>query len=426
MKRSRPLSMFRANLLVLIPLVLAGQAVAVTIWWFLVQRPKIDDAASLVGYQIVLADRLLATIPPDERQRELTALGALPTAHLPHDLQERAPGDVLVGRFFTQLLAHLPAGVELRWRDDPSRQLWVRLYRSDDLWLLLPTPKTVSVDDAWGIALVLLVLAAFPSLGAWWIHRRVEGPLKALARASRDLQQHHWPDPVPVRGPLELATVTESFNGMAATLAEIESARAAMMAGFSHDIRTPLTKLRLVTSSPASFDRPAESAERFIEEIDAIVGQFVDYARGGDGEDAVPGDINRLVEQLAADYTGLGHVFVLDLAPLPRVPYRPIAMQRVLMNLMQNAVLYGRVGLSVRTSAEPGIVVIEVAEGGPGLADAALDQVKQPFRRGPRATAQGTGLGLAIVDRIVRQHGGTFMLARSAAGGLAAIVRLPA
>jgi two-component system osmolarity sensor histidine kinase EnvZ len=422
-----PRSMLGRNLALLVPLVVASQACALAVWLVFVQQPRTDEAASLVASQIMMTDRLLSVLSPDDRRQQLASMDGVPTSALsPTEVHSTLPEDYVLRRFFGRLLADLPPAMQVRWQEKPDgRLLWVRLRASDELWVALPIEGAGGRLGLTGIFLILLSLTTFPTLGAYLIHRRVEGPLEQLARAARDIERGQWPPAVRVQGPRELATVIESFNRMAATLADSEAARAEMLAGISHDIRTPLTKLRMLAAAPEMFEEPAASAERFIEEIDAVVGQFIDFARGSDSEKPEPGDLNALVEQLAGGYTALGHAFELDLQPLPKLSYRPVSMQRLLMNLMQNAVVYGRTALSVRSRLDAGTIEIAVEDRGPGVPPDALSMVKQPFRRVSRGNEKGTGLGLAIAERTARQHGGTLDLVLRDGGGLSAVVRLP-
>jgi two-component system osmolarity sensor histidine kinase EnvZ len=154
----------------------------------------------------------------------------------------------------------------------------------------------------------------------------------------------------------------------------------------------------------------------------------MDYAGSGTREVAEVGDLNALVNSLAADFAGLGHVFELTFGELQPFAYRPISVMRVLMNLMQNAVLYGRVGLSVRTWTDDvtHTAYVEVADRGKGVGTEDLNALKAPFKRG-RSTGKhpgGTGLGLAIVERIAKLHGGELQLMQREGGGFAAIVSL--
>ncbi|HXZ09760.1 MAG TPA: ATP-binding protein, partial [Paraburkholderia sp.] len=169
------------------------------------------------------------------------------------------------------------------------------------------------------------------------------------------------------------------------------------------------------------------SAEGYLDQIDTILQQFMDYAGSGERESAQPGDLNALIDQLAADFAGLGHDFELSLGEVPVFPFRPIAMMRLLMNLMQNAVVYGRTGLAVRTWTEADVAHVVIGDRGKGIAAEELEQLKAPFSRGRNARGHsgGTGLGLAIVERIARLHGGTLQFGPREGGGLEARVTLP-
>jgi two-component system osmolarity sensor histidine kinase EnvZ len=169
------------------------------------------------------------------------------------------------------------------------------------------------------------------------------------------------------------------------------------------------------------------SAEGYLDHIETILQQFMDYAGSGEKELPQPGDINALVGQLASDFAGLGHEFDLSLGDLPPVPFRPVSLLRLMMNLMQNAVVYGKTGLVVRTWRDGECACIAVGDRGTGIAAAELEQLKAPFSRGANARTHsgGTGLGLAIVDRIARLHGGSLQFRAREGGGLEAVVSLP-
>jgi two-component system osmolarity sensor histidine kinase EnvZ len=184
---------------------------------------------------------------------------------------------------------------------------------------------------------------------------------------------------------------------MTHALQQAEATRALMLAGISHDIRTPLTKLRLsmAMAMPAGSDSSfVVAAESYLDQIETILQQFMDYAGSGEREAAEPGDLNALVERLAGDFAGLGHEFALSLAVLPAVAYRPISMMRLLMNLMQNAIVYGGTGLAVRSWATGEAVYVAVGDRGKGLSAEELEQLKAPFQRGRNARAHSGGTGL--------------------------------
>jgi len=166
---------------------------------------------------------------------------------------------------------------------------------------MLPVPAELTHQLPWSVIAQLLTIAAFPALGAWLIQRHTVIRLQRLTRAATIVAHGGWPDPVPIDGPVEFVTVAGMFNEMLAALAEMDATRTEMLAGISHDIRTPLTKLRMAIAAPEAFEAPSTSAEHFIAEIDVIVEQFIDFARSQDSEPVAPGDLNALVDQLVAD-----------------------------------------------------------------------------------------------------------------------------
>ncbi|WP_070106170.1 ATP-binding protein [Burkholderia plantarii] len=423
-----PRSLLGRNFLLLVALALASQAAVITVFLTFIQKPRIDDAASLVASQIVAMQKLLAALPEHERSRELLGLNGIPQEAVPFErMRGEPPSGYVLHVFFEGLEARLPPDTTIRWEREGERRFWVRLNvggRYD--WVMWHPGSAVAHVLPWGLICLLLTVATVPVLGAYLMHRPVDTALRRLARAAATVERGEWPDAVPVTGPRELATVAEAFNRMVAVLADLEATRTEMLAGISHDIRTPLTKLRLVVAAPDAFEAAQASAERFIQDIDMIVQQFIDFARGWNDEAVVACDLNELISQLAADYTGLGHSFEASLEPLPPIPVRQISLQRLLMNLMQNAVVYGRTGLAVRTRAEPGWAIVCVEDRGPGVPDAMLPLIMQPFRRGTQDSGKGgTGLGLAIVARIASQHGGRLELSANRPHGLIATVRLP-
>ncbi|WP_144113453.1 ATP-binding protein [Paraburkholderia sp. BCC1886] len=429
MRLARPRSLLWRNVLLLIVLTLASQTAVIAVYLTFIQKPRIDDAAALVASQIIAVNRLLAALPEPARDSELLEINGAPQDALalpPAGDLDRLTIRFMMQTFLESLASQLPSGAQVRWDRSGEHRVWVRLdVAGKHYWVKLHAASAVGHILPWSVIFILLTIATFPVLGGYLIQRPVEGALRRLARAASTIERGQWPQAVPVTGSRELATVAEAFNRMVAVLADLDATRTEMLAGISHDIRTPLTKLRMAIAAPEAFDAPLASAERFIGEIDVVVQQFIDFARGWESEPSVPGDLNDLIEQLAGGYAALGHPFELVLQPLPRVSFRRVSVQRMMMNLMQNAVVYGGEGLVVRTTSGSGFVALTVEDRGPGVPDATLPLITQPFRRGAQAEAKsGTGLGLAIAERIARQHGGYLQLAHNQPRGLSVTVRL--
>jgi two-component system osmolarity sensor histidine kinase EnvZ len=216
---------------------------------------------------------------------------------------------------------------------------------------------------------------------------------------------------------------------MAENLARLESERTLLLAGVSHDLRTPLTRLRLAIDV-AEIDPPlAQRMIANIEEIDRTIGQFLDFARGENSLQRESCAINALVERVAARYTLHGAQIALDLQPLPEIAAHEPTLERALSNLIDNALRYAGAEREIvlATRNESGRIVITVGDRGPGIPASQRERVKQAFVRldAARGGATGAGLGLSIVERIARAHGGTLTLTGREGGGTLAELSLP-
>ena len=431
-----PRTLFARNILLLVALMALSQVFALGALLHFVQRPRIEGAAGTFAGYVLTLDRLMNAAPSTARERYVSALGGRTQA--PDAVDPTAPTDFFGYYrtyqrqvFFAYLRDHLPADMPVLREEGNDTRLWIRMHLSGEpYWVPLALPVRDAGDGVFTALGLSLALAAFATGAAYLIQRRINRPLRELAAAAREVSAGALPAPLPSGGPTEIEEVSEAFNRMTSALKAAEDNRALMLASISHDMRTPLTKLRLAMAMSlpqGEHDHFVESAEGYLDQFESILQQFMDYAGSGEKEAPAPADLNALVTNLAGDFAGLGHPFDLTLAPLPRIALRPVSAMRMLMNLMQNAVLYGRTDLSARTWVEGHHAYIAIADRGKGLAPEELERLKEPFKRGSNARDNpgGTGLGLAIVDRIARLHGGTFDLRPRDGGGLEAVIRLP-
>ena len=432
-----PRTLFARNILLLVALMALSQVFALGALLHFVQRPRIEAAAGVFAGSMLTLDQLMSAAPATARERYEAALGGRTEA--PDAADPTAPTDLLGyfrtyqrQVFFAYLRSHLPSDMLVLRESGDDTRLWIRMHLGGaPYWVPLALPVRETGDGGVFTALGLsLALAAFATGAAYLIQRRINRPLRVLAAAAREVSAGALPAPLPSGGPTEIEEVSEAFNRMTRSLKAAEDNRALMLASISHDMRTPLTKLRLAMAMSlpqGEHDHFVESAEGYLDQFESILQQFMDYAGSGEKESPAPADLNALVTNLAGDFAGLGHPFDLTLAPLPPIALRPVSAMRMLMNLMQNAVLYGRTDLSARTWIEGHHAYVAIADRGKGLAPEELERLKEPFKRGSNARDNpgGTGLGLAIVDRIARLHGGTFDLRPRDGGGLEAVIRLP-
>lgn len=273
----------------------------------------------------------------------------------------------------------------------------------------------------------LAIMASLIILIVIFVVRRLTRPLKNLADAAGSLGRGEDVPPLKESGPGEVRAVIAAFNEMQDRLTRFVSDRTKMLAAISHDLRTPITSLRL----RAEFIEDDENREKIIQTLDemaAMAEATLTFAKEASfKEKGETIDLAALLSELAADQQTLGHAVSLeDTAPL-LAPCRPMALKRALRNLVENGVRYGET-VSVRLMAEPDAALITISDKGPGIPDHKLEDVFEPFVRLEDSRSEetgGIGLGLSIARSIIHAHGGQLSLANGPAGGLVVTVRLP-
>ncbi|MCK0538823.1 ATP-binding protein [Alcanivorax quisquiliarum] len=313
--------------------------------------------------------------------------------------------------------------VNIRFEDSRRPILWINTPSFQGQWLRVPMTFFRDYDRyllvGWGVTVPL-----FAVIAGLLIARGLNRPLKRLEQVAAVVGRG---DPVPPlndrNGPEEINAVNRAFNRMTRELAQAQRDRALLLAGVSHDLRTPLTRLRL----SAEFIDDEELSEGIIgdiEDMDAILEQFIGFIRDGADEMASYEDINDLVEDVCSKFDSPElHV---QLRRVPRLMLKRLTFKRLLTNLMTNATKYGAPPVRVSTRLAGQDVVLTVRDHGPGMPEADIPTLLQPFSRGEKArTVTGSGLGLAIVKRIVDMHHGQVKLANHPDGGLEVEIRLP-
>lgn len=265
------------------------------------------------------------------------------------------------------------------------------------------------------------------ALVAFWLVRRVTSPLARLSEAAENLGQSLFADPLPVSGPREVAVAATAFNRMQRRLVRLIQGRTELLAAISHDLRTPLTQIRLrLEMMPGSPER--EKNLRALDDVDAIIGTFLSYARAShEAEEKSRIDLGALVGSICDDLADGGAAIDCDCPTGLVVSCKRLAIKRAVTNLIENALKYGyeaRVG----TERTKGGVVVSVEDRGPGIPASQLEAVFAPFRRGDKARSSdsgGVGLGLSIAQAIAEDHGGEVRLTNRGEGGLRAELWLP-
>ena len=273
-----------------------------------------------------------------------------------------------------------------------------------------------------------LVLAILAALG---LARKITSPLARLEQAISQVGLGETPEWLPETGPRELASLSRRFNQMAHQVQELLVARTTMLAGISHDLRTPLARIRLAIALLESQPSPALIAriEQSIDEMDRLIGDVLSLSREFSAETISRIDLAELLSQLAAREDADKVVLSLPDHPVP-VMARPLALRRAAANLLDNALRYGGAApVSLCLEQREQSVCIGILDRGPGIPTNKIDAVFEPFYRLETSRSPetgGSGLGLAIVRQLANANGWRVELANRTDGGLAAWVCLPA
>lgn len=357
------------------------------------------------------------------------------------NIQTREPGDrvvvfgdsVMEKRLVQEMIKRLGPDTEIASQVNDETGLWVGFkIERDSYWLQMDPERLRPLGgSAWLIWLGITL--ALSLAGAAMVTRLINRPLKRLSFAASQVREGHFSttnlDENAVTS--EIREVNMGFNRMAERLAKMESERALMLAGISHDLRTPLARLRLETElSVASHETRALMAND-IAQLDTIIDKFLDYARP-EPTALRPVLLSDVISRCMAPWRNDPRIEIaMHLAEDLHILAEPVELSRVLSNLLENAQRYGQspgdgiTRVDIGAQVDQGWIVLQVRDHGPGVSEATLKNLTQPFFRGDaaRTAATGSGLGLAIVERSVQRMGGVFSLANISTGGLMAVMK---
>ncbi|HGF7372849.1 TPA: two-component system sensor histidine kinase EnvZ [Vibrio cholerae] len=312
---------------------------------------------------------------------------------------------------------------------EESYILWMKIDSLPGQLLRIPLSELQEEDFA-PLFRNSIIMALLIVIGGWLFIRLQNRPLIALEKAAKMVGRGETPPNLPEQGTLEIRSVTRAFNRMSKGIQALEEDRALLMAGISHDIRTPLTRIRLATEMMSPEDSYlAESIISDTEECNQIISQFMDYLKPVNREAFEAVDLNDIASDVASSEGGYEVQIETELqADLTPAFGNPIAIKRSLSNLVVNALRYGNgwVKVSSGMTADKKLVWLSVEDNGPGIDPSQVNKVFEPFTRGDTARgSEGTGLGLAIVKRIVSQHHGAVSVSNRSQGGLRAQISFP-
>ncbi len=437
---SSHLGLFTRSFLLIALLMLCSLGAWLAVFLAMEIGPRATQMSKRVAASVYLTRTAMAYSTHENRPqmlRELSAHEGLDVyARLASDRVEALPAQEYWQKVALLLRQYLGAETMIAWEVNATPGFWVSFQIEDEKYWLAFEREEIGLTStiewmSWGAAALLLSL-----LGAALSVAYLNRPLARLARFARSLSRGDCPLPLPETGAREIRALNASFNRMAQDLRETESDRELMLAGLSHDLRTPLTRMRLEIELSAASEATRECIDQDLSQVDQSISKLMEYARAARPQSHTDLNVSTLLESILvrerSRLQALGGRLHASLAPQVHAHIESLSLQRIVANLLENAQRYGcgvdqPPDLTVTLTEDHAELCLEVSDRGPGIAQADIVRVMRPFSRGDmaRTGGAGTGLGLAIVERLTHQAGGSLSLMQRSGGGLTATVRLP-
>jgi signal transduction histidine kinase len=437
----------------LIPDTLAGRTIVILlfglglfhIWSLWIYRLGIENLLGTtreeqLAERLVSVKRVVAALPVGEREETAHALS---TAVMEIHWSSRSlvnPTGPLVRERLRQLVPELAdEQIRLAFADegeppDPTdpdafrHLLLASVQLPDESWLNLSvsTLHLAAASDHGALA-SLTAMALGILLVSVFLVRSVTAPLRSLAAAADRIGIDAAAPDVPHEGPREVRLAAAAFNRMQARIMRLIDDRTQTLAAVSHDLKTPITRLRLRAHFVPD-DELRRTIESDLDEMEAMIQSTLDFLRGdASGEEIRTADVTTIIETVCDDFADSGSDVVLSADTHAPLPCRPLAIKRAFSNLVDNAVKYGT-RARVSLARQEGDLVVTIDDDGPGIPAAELDRVFDPFFRLENSRSRdtgGTGLGLTVARSTIRAHGGDVTLTNRHGGGLSVTVTLP-
>lgn len=433
--RLRPTSLFGRTALTIAATLLSFTVMSMGAVVYFVMIPMAKRSADDFAAEFVSAAHALQDLPEDQheqlKEQLLVDHGLIVTERVPGEARESVDTPYLM--LFRESLNRL-AGEELVIiGDEPGPLIWVDVPAHGKMHRLGFDRQRLGTNPPLALAAIVGGGAALTILVSLLEVRRVVNPLDRLSRAVRDVGLGQKPEPVEETGPEEIAELARTINRLSTDIGKMAENRTVMIAGISHDLRTPLTRLGIAVEMLNEQSRPELIAgiRRDLDAMNDLISQFLEFTRGvDDGCVLVQVDLWKMLEALAGDLEREGAVLRLHRSDPPCVFFvNPIALQRVLANLLKNAAQYGKgkpIDVALHCSAAE--VAVEVCDRGPGIPADEVESAFRPFHRLQPARelkTGGSGLGLAIVKVIALKYNWTIELLPREGGGTIARLGLP-
>ncbi len=435
------LGLFSRSFLLLAGLMLVSLGAWLQVFFSMEEGPRAAQMAQRVTTAVSITRSALIYAPTSVRPALLLDLATKESLRVqPHE-----PTDVLEGLPSSNYWKHVARDIKDRlgqdtlvmWSVNQTPGVWVSFeINNDQYWLVFDREQLGLTAGAewlgWGATALLLAL-----IGAAVSVRFVNRPLAQLAKVAQQLARGETPSPLPEKGPAEIRDMNIAFNRMARDIRQTEADREIMLAGISHDLRTPLARMRLEIEMSDVSEETRQAIDEDLAQIDHSIGQLMEYARPAGVVPEQGTDISSVLQDLyereRSHTESLGGELTASIEPNLYAKINAHDLKRIVGNLIENARRYGRspsdgkarIALSARQQGN--ILAIEVKDQGTGIASTDVHRLLRPFSRGEsaRTGVSGAGLGLAIVERLLGQVGGQLELISEPPGGLLARIEIP-
>lgn len=438
--RLRPTTIAGQIALLVVAGIAVAHVVATTAFLLLHESQNPDALPGVAASRLGMLARLLDTVDPSARPALLASGRSLPLIHVEAWDGKAPPGAepvpdlpvvrrLRIGAGRPVVIVDLSAGDPEQARSAGRLHVGIMTPGGAMLQATLPNdPLRTPKQGALIFTVVFLALTL--ALLSVWATRALTAPLKRLAGAAEAFGTHDDHLALPQAGPREVLAVSRALDRMRSRVRRLIDDRTQMLAAISHDLRTPITRLRL----RAEFieDEAARAATlRDLDQMNGLVEAALSFVRDGQARDASSFtlvDLASVVQTVCDDFADIGAPVSVGRSRHVLVQGRPEELQRAVTNLVDNAVKYGGKAEVDMDSSERGVRIC-VRDAGPGIPETEREAMLQPFVRGDRARnlneAGGFGLGLSIVQAIVEAHNGRLILENGRAGGLNAVIELP-
>ena len=427
--RLRPGSLFGRTAITIALTLLLFTLVSMSAVVYFVVIPMAKRSADDFAAELDSAAHALQELPPERhaalKEELLEDHGLVVAEHVPGEVWEPVRSPYL--HYFRDSLSRQAEEGLVIIGGDSGPLIWVDVPAHGKMYRLGFDRERLGTNPPLALAAIVGGGALLTILVSLLEVRRVVNPLDRLSRAVREVGLGQKPTLVEESGPEEIAELARTINRLSADINEMAENRTVMIAGISHDLRTPLTRLAIAVEMLDEQSRPEliTAIRRDLDAMNDLISQFLEFTRGADDGRLVQVDLWKIIEGLAGDLEREGAELRLHRYDPPCVFFAdPVALQRILANLLKNAAHYGKgqpIDVALHCSAKE--VAIEVCDRGPGIPPDEVESAFRPFHRLQPARTHGTGgsgLGLAIVRVIATQHNWTIDLLPREGGGTVA------